>query len=59
MLQMTLHNWGTGSHRDDTIPHPGGYTQGPWSNDQKMLFRVIISSALPAKNPKYCLLLNF
>lgn len=50
---------GPASHRYDTVPNPGGYIQGPWSNDQKMLFRVIISSALPAKNPKYCLLLNF
>lgn len=53
---------GPASHRYDTVPNPGGYTQGPWSNDQKMPFRIIIFSALPAtftKNPKYCLLLNF
>lgn len=50
---------GPASHRYDTVPNPGGYTQGPWSNDQKLLFWVIISSALPAKNPKYCLLSKF
>lgn len=50
---------GPASHRYDTVSNPGGYTQGPWSNDQKLLFWVIISSALPAKNPKYCLLSKF
>lgn len=24
--------WGPGSHKDDTVPHPGGCNQDSWSN---------------------------
>lgn len=52
MLQMTLHNWGTGSHRDDTISHPGGCTRGPWSDllMQKILqFNIFFNGILSGR----------